>query len=126
MIQNKINTARNIYKLLKSEFRDLPKSKIVIHTTKKYQKVCNGTIGSAYAHAHSEARKNSRYKNQICIQQKFLCSASLMVIAEMMAHEAAHLVIKGNHGKRWEKRYERHYDFLKECKKNGELERCEE
>jgi len=126
MIQNKINTARNIYKLLKSEFRDLPKSKIVIHTTKKYQKVCNGTIGSAYAHAHSEARKNSRYKNQICIQQKFLCSASLMVIAEMMAHEAAHLVIRGIHGKRWEKRYERHYDFLKACKKNGELERCEE
>ena len=126
MIEYNLNTARNIYKLLKSEFRDLPKSKIVIHTTKKYQKVCNGTIGSAFAHAHSEARKNSRYKNQICIQQKFLCDASLMVIAEMIAHEAAHLVIKGNHGKRWEKRYERHYDFLKECKKNGELERCEE
>ncbi len=116
-IEKRLETCRNIWQLLKTEFNDLPKfrkSKMVIHS----QKTCDSDMGSASAHCHHG-------NNQICYQQKFLMRASLESLASTTAHELAHTKIKScRHCKKFYARHNQHWNFLQECKKNGKLQEC--
>ena len=44
-------------------------------------------------------------------------------LAEMVAHESAHLMGKG-HGKSWKLRNRRYQEFLRKCELDGRLQKC--
>jgi len=150
-LEKKLETCRNIYKLLKTEFNDLPKyrqSKHVIHsykekwihhrngrTERKMLGTCNDTIGNALAHCHGK-NKGYRYSQQICYKPKALLTLPFRAefradgiynqsLVELVAHESAHHVINGKHNKRFRNRNRRHQEFLRKCELDGRLAQCE-
>lgn len=133
-LEKRLETCRNIYQLLKSEFPDLPKfrkSKVVIHSYKekvihhrngwtetKMVGTCDGQMSSNYAHCHQDT-------NQICFQQKHLLNSTLWRLAVTTAHELAHTKIKScRHCAKFRERNKKHVEFLKKCLINGRLQEC--
>ena len=162
--EKKLETIKNIYKLLKSEFQELPKfkdSKFQIHShhfktirhrtggaTYIQQGTCCDSLGGL-AHCHPTIKNKGwrKYSKQICFQRKTLKTMPLVVsatggrthyklsdgtnsdvydtncLAEMVAHESAHLMGKG-HGKSWKLRNRRYQEFLRKCELDGRLQKC--
>lgn len=121
-LERRTELCRYIYQVIKTVHQDLPKykpSKINAHSEGK---TCNGQLGHAYAHCHNSS--NGKYKYRICIKQKVLLDPSFRHrpkhpikdtdlnnvyenLADMMAHEMAHLKITScSHCKKWKARYE--------------------
>ena len=98
ILKARLNTVRNIYDLLKTEFHDLPRGKIMIHdhkvkvvlhrngtNSKIFQGTCDCKMSNqTLAHAHWKVKKGHwrhRWNNQICFKKKTLLEIPFLVSA---------------------------------------------
>lgn len=139
-LERRLKICHSVYQTIKEKHMDIPKFK---ESKINYFRpsICNSdSIGNAYAHAHNHS--TGKYSNRICIKQKYLLdpvghrkrakyqlvntnmSDTYENIADMMAHEIAHLTItSSSHGKLWKQRYNKLNKIIIGIIRSGDFER---